>query len=67
MFFYKTDKFSGTIKSSDEDKVFWVKRNKLSKMKLAYDTDKNIQIIEEEFLSEFYYYKEKNEWKYKFI
>ncbi len=67
LFFYKTDKFSGKIKSSDEGKVFWIKRSELSKFKLAYDTDKNIKIIEEEFLSEFYYYKEKDEWKYKFI
>lgn len=33
--FYKTDKFDGKIKSSDEGKVYWIELEKIKTMKLA--------------------------------
>ncbi len=66
LFFYKTDKFEGELKSSHEGKVFWMKRSELLKSNLAFDTDKNLEIIENDIFSELFYYKEKEEWKYEF-
>lgn len=65
--FYKTNKFSGTIQASDEGDVFWIKRNELNSYKLSNDFDDMIKIFEDDTLSEFYYYKENDEWKYKLL
>ncbi len=67
LFFYKTNKFEGEIKSSNEGKVFWTKRSELSKLKLAFDTDKMLEVMENDKLSEFFYYKENEEWKHIFM
>ncbi len=61
---YKTDKFSGEIKSSEEGEVFWLDLKDLSKMKLAKDFEDMLKIFTDDDLSEFYYYEENNEWKY---
>ncbi len=65
--FYKTNKFSGTIQSSGEGEVFWIKRSELNNYKLSNDFDDMIKIFEDDTLSEFYYYKENDEWKYKLL
>lgn len=57
--FYKTNQFSGTLKSSSEGEVFWIKRNDLTKYKLASDMEDMIQIFENENLNEFYYSPQK--------
>lgn len=56
--FYKTDKFDGEIKSSDEGKVYWIKLEKMKTMKLANDMQDMLKIFLNDELSEFYYYKE---------
>lgn len=65
--FYKTNKFSGTIQSSDEGKVFWIKRAELNDYKLSNDFGDMIKVFENDTLSEFYYYQENNQWKYKLL
>lgn len=61
--FYKTKYFSGDIISSDEGKVFWIKRNELNNYVLADDFDKMLKIFESDSLSELYYYKDSGEWQ----
>lgn len=65
--FYKTDKFSGTLKSSEEGEVFWIKLEELMSMddRLALDMKDMIKVFLDDTLSEFYYYQEDGEWKYK--
>jgi 8-oxo-dGTP diphosphatase len=64
--FYKTDKFSGELKSSDEGKVFWIPLDELlSKKNLSLDMEDMIRVFLDDELSEFFYYKENGEWKYK--
>ena len=63
VFFYKTDRFSGDLKSSDEGRVFWVSRNALHRYTLCTDFLEMLKIFEDDSLSEFYYYKEDNNWK----
>ena len=67
VFFYRTDKFTGELKSSHEGEVFWIDRKDLSKYPLAPDMEDMVQVMESEQLSEFYYYQENGNWKYKLL
>lgn len=55
---FKTNKFKGTLTSSEEGQVFWINRNDLNKYKLSNDFELMLNIFETEDLSELYYYKE---------
>ena len=37
MLFFRTDRFGGELKSSDEGRVFWVERDELTQYKLSHD------------------------------
>lgn len=65
--FYKTNEFSGTIKSSDEGEVFWIKSSDLNKYKLANDFDDMFKIFTDDDLQEFQWVKENGEWIKKII
>ena len=67
VFFYKTDRFSGELKSSDEGKVFWIPRNTLDQYTLCDDFLDMVKVFEEDELSEFYYYKENDDWKLRLL
>lgn len=67
MFFYKTDKFKGKIRSSKEGEVFWIDRNELKKHKLSLDLERIIRVIESEDLSEIIYYKKGDKWLSKIV
>ncbi len=63
--FYKTDKFKGELKSSDEGEVFWVNSDKLPEMNLAKDFEGMLKVFLDDDLNEFCYYEENGEWKYE--
>ncbi len=65
--FYRASRFSGELQSSDEGKVFWIKRSDLTNYTLAPDMEAMVQVMESDHLSEFYYYKENGSWKYKLL
>ncbi len=67
VFFYKTDRFSGTLRSSEEGEVFWIPRDALSQYTLCDDFESMLQVFENDNLSEFYYYKEDGSWKLKLL
>ena len=67
VFFYKTDRFSGELKSSDEGEVFWIPRTDLHKYTLCDDFPDMVRVFEEDDLSEFYYYTENGNWKLKLL
>ena len=56
LLFYKTNRFSGKLRSSDEGEVFWIPRRELASHRLASDFLEMVQVMESEDLSEFYYY-----------
>lgn len=58
LLFYKTNRFHGELKSSEEGKVFWIPRNQLTNYKLANDFAEMVQVMERDDLSEFYYHWE---------
>ncbi|MBE6607840.1 MAG: 8-oxo-dGTP diphosphatase [Ruminococcaceae bacterium] len=62
VFFYKTDIFTGKLKSSDEGNVFWIERSELNSYTLAEGFDKMLEIFENDGLSENYHYFD-TEWK----
>ena len=67
MLYYKTDRFSGKIRSSAEGEVFWVNREDLGKYKLSLDLKRIMKIMESEELSELIYYDDKGKWRSKIV
>ena len=67
VFFYKATRFSGELLSSSEGEVFWIERKDLTQYPLALDMEAMVQVMESKNLSEFYYYKENDAWKYKLL
>ena len=65
--FYKTNRFSGELRSSDEGEVFWIPRNTLNRYTLADHFEKMVQVFESEDLSECYYYRENGETKLELL
>lgn len=63
--FYKTDKFSGELRSSDEGEVFWVSLDKLSTLDLSPDMGDMLKVFLNDNLSEFYYYRKNGDWAYE--
>lgn len=67
MLFYKTDKFSGKLKSSKEGEVFWINRKDLDKYKLSLDLKRILKVMEADDLSEIIYYKKDEKWLSKIV
>lgn len=60
---YKTDSFSGELRSSEEGEVFWVKMSEFSKLKLATDMDILLRVFCEDEFSEFFYNNDNGKWE----
>ena len=67
VFFYKTDKFSGELKSSDEGKVFWIDKKNLKNYTLADGFESMFEVFDNDSLSENYWWLENGDWKTKNI
>lgn len=61
--FYKTSKFSGELKSSDEGVVFWTTFDALPALKLSLDFQSHLELFLNESLSEAFYENTANGWK----
>lgn len=65
---YKTNHFSGNLRSSDEGDAYWIKRNELLNYPLANDFKEMVEVMENDDFSEFFYFKdEENEWDFKLL
>lgn len=51
---YKTNRFSGELRSSDEGKVFWIRRSDLTRYQLPVNFDQMIRVFEEDEIGEQY-------------
>ena len=67
MLYYKTDRFSGRIRSSKEGEVFWINRADLNKYKLSLDLKRILKVMESEDLSEIIYYEKDGKWLSKIV
>lgn len=63
--FFKTNTFSGELKSSDEGKVFWINKNDIGRYTLADGFDRMLEVFLSEDLSENFYWLENGEWNVK--
>lgn len=61
--FYKTDKFEGELKSSDEGEVYWLELREMTNLHLAEGMDKMLEVFLDENVSEYFFYKENGVWK----
>lgn len=52
---YKTDKFTGTLKSSEEGKVFWLARNDVESANLIWNMRELLQIFDGDKYSEYFF------------
>lgn len=50
---YKTNQFSGELRSSREGRVFWIPRAELEKYKLPVSFDQTLRIFEEELMEHY--------------
>ena len=57
VFCYKTTKFSGQLRSSEEGEVSWVEKDQLEQLDLSYDMLPLLEVMEDPDLSEYYYRK----------
>lgn len=60
--FYKTDKFEGELSSSEEGNVYWVDFEELKHLRLADGMDSMLKVFLDENISEYFFYKENDEW-----
>lgn len=59
---YKTDKFCGTLTSSDEGEVYWITLEEMKHKNMADGMDKMLEVFLNEDISEYFFYKENGEW-----
>ena len=65
LFYQKTKHYSGVLQSSDEGKFWWEDFKNLSHLKLATsDMSDMLRVFLEDDLSEFFYYKDGDDWIY---
>ena len=55
---YKTDKFSGELRSSREGKMFWIRRSELEQYQLPAGFDQTICVFEDDGLGEQFVHEE---------
>lgn len=60
--FYKTDKFEGTLTSSDEGEIYWTTLEEMKKKQLAYGMEKMLEVFLDENISEYFFYEENGNW-----
>lgn len=61
--FYKTNQFSGNLKSSEEGEVKWMSLEEMKSGNLASDMEEMLRVFLEDDISEFHYAMEDGEWK----
>lgn len=59
---FKASEYSGTLKSSNEGKVFWTKLETLKTMNLAESFDKIIDVFCEDNVQEYIQRKDHDKW-----
>lgn len=68
VFLYKATEFTGTLQSTEEGEVCWVKKTDLPQLDLAYDLLEILKVMDDPDLSEFFYTRKNDdgEWDKNF-
>ncbi|RTX74069.1 8-oxo-dGTP diphosphatase [Mammaliicoccus sciuri] len=64
IFLYRTNNYSGELVSSDEGEVRWEQISNLTNLQLSLDMEEMLRIFQENNLSEFFYFKDNEEWNF---
>ena len=64
---YKTDQFSGEVRSSDEGEVYWTSLSNLTNLRLTEHFDRLLEVFLRDDLSEFFYKKTDTEWEIQLL
>ncbi|UTI86255.1 NUDIX domain-containing protein [Mammaliicoccus sciuri] len=64
IFLYRTNNYSGELVSSDEGEVRWEQISNLTNLQLSLDMEEMLSIFQENNLSEFFYFKDNEEWNF---
>ena len=64
---YRANQFTGTLTSSDEGEVFWVRRSDLYGYQLPVDFEDMLKVFESQDLSEFYYFRDGEDWAHTLL
>ena len=67
VFFYKSDRYSGTIHSSEEGDVFWIPREELKDRHCVVDLEKMLEVFDRNDLNEFQYRKIDGEFELRLL
>ncbi|MGN1432889.1 MAG: 8-oxo-dGTP diphosphatase [Ruminococcus sp.] len=59
---FKTNEYSGTLKSSIEGKVYWAKLDEIKSMNLAESFDKMLDVFTDDNIQEHIQLKDNNKW-----
>ena len=62
--FYKTNRFRGDLKSSEEGEVKWMSLEEMKRGNLADGMADMLRVFLEDDINEFHYMKENGEWNY---
>lgn len=60
--FYKTDRFSGSLRDSEEGRVFWISAADLKNYRLAKDFEEMYRIFADDGLQEFFWERNDEHW-----
>ena len=58
---YKTDRFSGELRNSEEGRVFWVTRAEFDRLNVMWEMRKILKILDSEEYSEYFWEKGQEE------
>lgn len=64
---YRADRYTGTLTGSEEGTVFWVRPSELGRYKLPVDFEDLLKVFESDDLSEFYYYRNGEDWAHALL
>ncbi|RRJ17259.1 8-oxo-dGTP diphosphatase [Lachnoanaerobaculum orale] len=64
---YKTDKFTGELKSSDEGRVFWIDRADIDRVNLIWNMKELLEIFDTDLYSEFFFKIKDGKYKGKLL
>lgn len=64
IYLYRTNNYSGELVSSDEGEVRWEQISNLTNLQLSLDMEEMLRIFQENNLSEFFYFKDNEEWNF---
>lgn len=67
VFFYRANRFTGTLQSSEEGQMRWIPRGDIERYPLVEDFMDMLKVFESDELNEFYYYLNDGQWGLKLL